>query len=259
MGVTLRSRIDAYGTVLRRLGWPFLHVELLGDSQANHEDELTEADLRNLKVFADETDRWFLRGFGQLKEATASWASNGQREIDVVPDCAYIVDVYLPDLTDGVDRFPFVPGENAYFPYTYRTPPPGFSYSEIQQRQASRKQGLEILGAERSWEWVPSTRKLRLYPASSPTMDGGTLVYLYSTNEVDYHVMTPYQEEKYLDYLEVKMKYALGRIRSKYPQGAPGAGGVVQLDGAQLLEEAQQKEQELELIVMNLPVPFFAG
>ena len=58
-----------------------------------------------------------------------------------------------------------------------------------------------------------------------------------------------------------KVKERLGRVRSKYSDGMPAAGGSKTLDGDTLIGEAQQEVTTLdeELKGLNEGVPFLIG
>ncbi len=228
----------------RKLGWPQVCVELLPE----HFDEAI-----------DDTDRWFMAWFGSVKEQTVSYAS-GEREVSVVDDCMIVIDVALPArntdymallnpmaFTDGVAQLPLQSTQIGHG-----------TYSEIEQLLAYQEMGARILGAEREWEYVRQTRKIRMFPAAAPTSSAGTLVYWYTSNEIDYRTMTPWEEHLYLRWMEAECKKTLGRIRSKYGE-VPGPAGPVSMDGAELLDEAKTAMEELMIEAKAAPMPFVAG
>jgi hypothetical protein len=59
-------------------------------------------------------------------------------------------------------------------------------------------------------------------------------------------------------------KLMLGEARSKYASGLPGAGGAIQLNGAELKTEGQQELERLKLAIHNMeegnsPLGFIIG
>lgn len=64
-----------------------------------------------------------------------------------------------------------------------------------------------------------------------------------------------------LKYALAGVKMRLGRVRAKYTDGMPAAGGTKQLDGETLLGEAQNEMEALDEKLSNLNegTPFLTG
>lgn len=232
-------------TIKRRLGYPQVDVELADE----HYEEIL-----------DEADRWFLTFVSphDLKEATTTFAA-GQQEIDVEADCAVVMEVYFPsksyDYLASLSQGFFVDDGR---PPLYTTDMTSGFYTDTAMFLQHQKTAMRVMGYEREWEWVPSKRKIRLLPISS-TKGGGTLVYTYTSRNLDFETMTPFQEGLYIRRALVEAKRILGRIRGKvdgYP--APG-GGTISLDGKDLLAEAETEMEKLTEEVQGLPLPMFVG
>jgi hypothetical protein len=59
-------------------------------------------------------------------------------------------------------------------------------------------------------------------------------------------------------------KHYLGEARSKFTSGLPGAGGAIQLNGAELKQESQQMQEQLKQELHNMeegnsPLGFIIG
>ena len=132
--------------------------------------------------------------------------------------------------------------------------------------------GQRILGGEPSWEWDEDTRQLRLFPGDR-TWSGSIIAkYISSTlNDVDPVKSTDLANDLkkisfrdldlLLRYYIVELKERLGRVRGKYADGFPAAGGDKRLDGDTLLAEVQTDRQMLNEEIMEVggPTPPFLG
>jgi len=100
-------------------------------------------------------------------------------------------------------------------------------YENMFSRLASRLGG---------WEWVSDYRHIKLYPVPCGMIQV-SVHYLQKCK--DWQCVIPSMQEGALCYA----KAILGRVRSKI-KNPPGAGGGIQLDGAELLSEFKEEFKE---------------
>jgi len=83
------------------------------------------------------------------------------------------------------------------------------------------------------WEWIGGLRHIKLYPVPSR---GSKVIVHYLQKCKDWAEVTQAMQEGALTYA----KEILGRIRGRL-KNPPGPGGGVQMDGAELMQEAKEE------------------
>jgi len=108
-------------------------------------------------------------------------------------------------------------------------------------------------------DWRQDGRVLRLFPTRGyPT---GQILLECKLNQVVIEQLPERDHEILKRYAVVGCKKRLGRIRSKYPGGFPGAQNSFDLDGSALLDEARTEEEQLNIEIMEtgFPMAFLLG
>ena len=118
------------------------------------------------------------------------------------------------------------------------------------------------VGAEKSWEIIRTAdgkRHLGVYPSPG----NNDLVYVrYALKPDVKNITNEMTHNKWiLDWALSEAKIILGRIRSKFRSGFPTAqtsgGGLVQLDGAELIAEGIADQEKLRVQVKNFRAPIY--
>lgn len=227
--------------ILRRLGAPFLKVELC---DANLDDVVEEA------------KRWFTARKGVKRQMIMPIHSN-VTEYELPDDVEIVLDVAfpVPPLDISLIFSPFLLVDEKV-PYdVFAAPSSAGLYSSFTQTIAYVEMAKRVLGAES--EWRQEGRKLVLLPRprneSAVVVDfKGRCFTIEQLGEWDHDMLKRYAL--------ASAKADLGRIRSKYAT-YPGATGEVALDGERLLEEAKDEIEKLteELLKSGYPMLFQTG
>lgn len=112
---------------------------------------------------------------------------------------------------------------------------------EVMQRAFGSEEGYELLDDGRVFITVPGEYKVSIMWA----MPWSGLADLHR----------PYQP-LFLNLVLAKCRQILGQIRGKYPQGVPGAGGQVQLDGEYQKTKGQEDETKYTDELMRISPHF---
>lgn len=231
--------------LLRRMGKGVVQVEIT-DAQLN--DAIADA------------KRWFISNWGIIRTRTFQ-LTPGVTEYTLSTDVAEVLrvsveQVRIPPLV--FDReFPF------YFPFPLRAEGgivfsyPAGLYSALVQQLQWIDQLRRIFGADLEFEYVDSTRTLRIL---SPVFQSGSALVEYIANEVDVKEIFGIAEDLFVDWARAEVMERVGRVRSKYG-GYPTAGGERTLDGEALLEEAKELKERTQLRAAErgYPIPFLRG
>ncbi len=150
--------------------------------------------------------------------------------------------------------------------------PGGSFYGTFHQILAHAETARRVVGSEPAWEFFKDTNILQITPRNQR---GGTALVRYisttiCTKDPVAPATAPVNDFKRLRFLhrDMILKYALagakmrlGRVRSKYTDGMPSAGGSKNLDGESLLGEAQNEMEALttKLADLNEGTPFLIG
>lgn len=213
----------------------------------------------------DDAGRW-LSGRKSIIRRAAVNSVSGIQEYDVPEDCDEVTQVWFPgtqlDIVAAVAPYAFIDFD--MIPVTSGMiggVPAGNFYSALEQVMAHADTGRRIIGSEPAWEFHRDTRKLILYPQRRRE---GTVVMEYIVTEIsdgDFARLSSRDRDLMLRYAKASLKEILGRVRGKYPDGMPSAGGTKQLDGASLLDESRAEKEALntEILETNMGVPFVVG
>lgn len=238
----LMDASDLKQWILRRLGSPFLKVEL------------TDEHLNDAIEYAR---RWFS-------------AKKGVQRTMLIPIYAGQTEYQLPDGVDTVEDVAFTtPAMDislVFSPFTllddkvpydvFAAPSSMGLYSSYTQTLQYVEQAKRILGAEPDWRQEGRT----LYVFPIPRNCSNVLIN-YKSDVITIEQLNERDHDLVKRWSLAQAKEDLGRIRSKYPSGFPGAQGTTELDGATLLSEAEATKEALdeEISLSGFPMGFMAG
>lgn len=239
------SERDVIERVRRFFGYPVITVELTED---HYRDALEEA------------KQWWIDNWGQMRYRMYDLAP-GIKEIQLTDDVAEVQEVNfegvrIPALVFDRD-FPFF----APFPsgaaaggmvFSY----PTALYSGIVQQLQMIGQLKRIFSAEGDWEFDHLTKVLRIFGGAGEKR----ILVEYVSNSIQVEELTGEALITFVRYFRAECKERLGQIRSKYDT-IPVAGGSASLNGAALLEQAEQEKEKLTEWAhqRNYPYRFLRG
>jgi hypothetical protein len=119
-----------------------------------------------------------------------------------------------------------------------------------------------IFGSEYNFMWNRNTKVLKLLRNVRHAEEVMVGVYNFIPEQI---LLGDVYAGSWLgSYALAQCKLMLGEARSKYSSGLPGAGGAIQLNGADLKAEAQAELEELKLAIQNMeegntPLGFVIG
>ncbi len=230
-----RDREAIIEYVKRKLGYPKVNIELTPE-------QLVDS-------FGDSI-RWFISGKGMVKELVMPVTAD--QEYILPPDVDTIIRIIPP--RSGIAGI--IPWEvdaamlgYSGIPVPYMAGPD--TYSGFVQEMQVAEQARRVLGGEFTWEWVPSSRKLRIYSKWSLT---GSMLIEYISDKIDLKYLWAKELDLIIRRTLAEAKETLGRIRSKYPEW-PMAGGAKGMDGDTLLSEAEAEKEKLDEALDGLSYP----
>jgi len=227
---------DAIGQwILRRLGAPFLKVELTQD----HLDDALE-----------DAKRWFA-------------AKKGVTKLHQTPLSANVVEYVLPNDVDTVTDIMFTANPldmslvfspfiliDDKVPYDVFAAPTSMGlYSSFTQTLQYIEMGKRILGAEQNWR--QEGRKLYISPRPS---NATNLLVEYKANSVTVEHLNERDHDLVKRFALARAKAVVGRVRSKY-DSFPTAQGTAGLDGPTLLDESRMEMEKLEEEIIDSAFP----
>lgn len=236
-----QSREDLVQWIPRQLGWPVVRVE-------GHVQHLEDA--------IDQAVRWFVAKKGTTCRA-AMIVSPTETQYPLPSEISRVVNVVFqePYLDVTSMGFPFmIMGGLIPSSTVLSHQSAGGFYSNFYQLLQYARTARTMMGAEP--EWVQNNRTLEIF---------GIKVAVQAIVEyIPYHVTIEQLEAR--DFLLVQQyslawfKRILGRILRKH-KGLPGADGSVELDGAELMEEAKDELEKLdqEIAASGYPMVFVRG
>jgi len=221
-----QSREELIQWIPRQLGYPVIQVE-------GHMQHLEDA--------VDQAVRWFVAKKGITKKA-ALMVPGTETQFTLADEMSRVVDVVFqePNLDVAAIGYPFmimgglIPSNTVLSHQTV-----GGFYSNVYQLLQYTKMAKMIMGSD--LEWSQNGRTLAIYGVKSPT--------LAVVEYIPYHVTIEQLEAR--DFLLVQnyalswFKKVLGRILRKH-KSLPGADGSIEMDGAELMTEAQEELDKLE-------------
>lgn len=220
--------------------------------------------------------RWYIGRKGIKRRAIQTFTP-GFQEYTMPDDTDEVLEVWFAgvqiDIIAAVNPFAFIDIDQLPVAYQSITGVPGGSfYGTFHQILAHAETARRIIGSEPAWEFFKDTNILHIVPRNQRT--GTAIVRYISTTLItedpkapltsptnDFRRLRYYHRDLILRYALAQVKNRLGRVRSKYTDGMPAAGGSKTLDGDTLLGEAQNEIEKLdeELKGLNEGVPFLIG
>lgn len=190
--------------------------------------------------------RWFKAKKGVLDCVTIPLVE-GKTEYDFPDNACVIIDVILPQRSDiqsllSLGFFDVIPFNalnlgvvtSAFNSYS--------SYAQILQALETRRR---VFSAEPGWEVLCG--KLHIFGGSG-ICDGtgpGVMLIVFKKTEWSVDELKDRDDQIFYDYMKAVAMQVLGRIRSKY-KSYPAAGGQIDTDGPELLEDAKEMFEKLE-------------
>lgn len=245
------DRASSIAWIKRMLGCGVVRVELTNDQVGDAFDDAV---------------RWWVGKRGLKKWAGTNIVS-GQMEYVVPDDVDEVLEVVFPGLyLDSIawsgeyyaygDDGDYVYA-TSWFSGTPQTAFPGSYFQTIQHSEMVNR----IFNAERAWEYDRNRKIITISPERQPS--GSAFIHYISntlTDEEFCKKILVRDRDIILRYAVVMAKQRLGRVRVKYQQW-PSAGGMVSMDGDQLLGDVISELSILEEEIMGLSdaVPFVTG
>jgi hypothetical protein len=107
-----------------------------------------------------------------------------------------------------------------------------------------------VFASQYNFTFDPNNHKLTLI--RRPRADEEVGIRVYVKKSEDDIINDAYTGPWLRSYATAKSKYMLGEARDKFPGGFPGPSGNVQLNGANMKQEAQVELEKLEQQLLNL-------
>lgn len=227
--------------ILRRLGAPLLKVEL---TEAHLEDCIADA------------KRWFSAKKGVRKQQIMQ-VNSGQNEYKLPDECDTVYDVVFAasPLDLSMIFSPYIlQGDKV--PYDVFAAPQSVGlYSSFTQTLQYIETAKRIIGAEPDWR--QENRMLYLFPVPK---DNYGLLLDFKSHDFTIEQLNERDHDLLKRWALALAKRDLGQIRTKY-DSYPTAQGSVQLNGGQLLQEAQAEMDKLdeEIGQSGMPMGFIVG
>jgi hypothetical protein len=206
----------------------------------------------NIAAALSDAETWMLVHMAPVYEQAFNMVS-GQSEYQVNPDVDTVVDVAFPktahnDIYNSADIEFYGPiPANIWSGGSGSRHLPQSGWYQLQQMAES---STRVLSNDPTWIWNRATRRLILRPATT----SGKAIYWYTTKSLDYQMLSIQQDWLLRRYAAAQSKMILGNIRSKYSE-YPSASGTVQLNGSDLVSQAQEEIMTLEEKIKMLAVP----
>jgi hypothetical protein len=256
-----QTKTEAIAWVERKLGGGVVVLEM-------SEDQLSDS--------FDDAVRWYVSRKGIKRRAIVSLVP-GTVEYAAPTDCDEVLDVVFPgvqlDIIAAVNPFAFIDVDQLPVAYQSITGVPGGAfYGTLHQILAHAETARRVVGSEPAWEYFKDTNIIQIYPRNQRS--GVAVAFYISTTLVtadptapattpinDFRKLRFRDRDIILRWAVAEAKERLGRVRAKYSDGMPSAGGSKNLDGDTLIGEGQNEKTALNEEIMGLsdPVPFLVG
>ena len=221
--------------------------------------ETVELTVDHFTDIMNDTKRWFLFRVGQkqfMQLTVASGISEYTLPANVLEVLSCRIENYNFD-TAGADDFSYAYGFvfGSWYTNTQYGSLPGdgastlspMPYSDLVQRLQYLETIQRVWGGDPEWFFDKNTKKFTLSPAVG--YNGIALMEIFS-NTVDTRQLDPEPEDFFLRWALAEAKETLGTVRSKY-DSYPTVGGDRSMNGDQLLSEAREAKEKLEIQVLN--------
>jgi hypothetical protein len=234
----------------------------------------------------EELEQWILRRLGGLLvnvelcevhvqdaiETSIRWfcAKKGVKKVRQLPIYSGVQGYSLPDEVDTVldVRFQAPPMDLSliFSPYilmdekvpydVFAAPQTAGLYSSYTQSLQYIEQAKRLINAEEDWR--QEDRTLYVFPIPRQS---GIIEIQYKSNDFKVEQLNQRDHDLLKRYALAWAKHDLGRVRSKFQSGLPGAQGNVMWDGNLLLQEAQRDMETLdkEIAQSAFPMLFLTG
>lgn len=248
-GPTGFTKDEHWGYTIRKLGGGIIDVELTDDHKMD---------------CLDDTQRWFSERVGFITYIQLPLVP-GQSEYFMSSDVAWVYDLWLPSFqlpTLDVDSFSFTYFTSLFGSWTSPQQAP-MPYSDLVQRLQYLEQIGRIFSTDRDWDWQPELRKLVIAPPPRAgglgTMISNAVIKAGAVN-VDTRRLDPRGHDFFRRKLFIEASRTLGNIRDTY-DAYPTVGGDRTMNGAALLQRADQLEAQLEkdVILWERATPLISG
>jgi hypothetical protein len=207
-----------------------------------------------------EAKRWFAAKKGIDRETVIDIISS-QVEYDVPEDCDAVIDVAI-QASPFDAALVFTPNilADEKVPYTvFAAPQSAGLYSSFVQSLQYLEMAKRIINAEFNWLYYPTKRKLLILPGTRNF--AAKAIVEYKSNFTNLEQLTARDADLVKRFALAWAKRDLGMIRDTYKSGYPAAQGNVQLNGQDLIQQAQQEFEKLEQEIIDsaFPFPFVTG
>jgi hypothetical protein len=221
--------------------------------------------------------RWYVARKGIRRKAVVN-LTPGIVDYAMPEDCDVVVEVIFPgvqiDILGAMNPYSFIDVDQ--IPVTQASIagiPGGSFYGTFKLILQHAETARRVIGAEPAWEYDKGTNTVHVYPNAqrSGAMVADYLSTVVNVEDPVFPATTPVNDFRrrmtfrdrdiILRYAHAKTKWILARIRGKYTDGMPSAGGSKNLDGDTLLGEAQGEIEAMneEIKALSEPVPFVTG
>lgn len=240
----LMNETELIEWVKRRLGAPILKLPLTDE---NYTDAITSA------------KHWFVAKKGIERDVTIDLYA-GQVEYSVPDDCDAVIDVSFQVSPLDISLI-FAPNvvSDERIPYSvFAAPQSEGMYSTFVQSLQYVETAKRILGAENNWLYFPYKKKLYIFP--NPKWGGKAFIEYKSSAVTDITQLPERDHDLIKRYTLASAKKDLATMFSRYAS-MPTAQGQTQLNGPQLMKEAEEELATLKEEITNsaLPMPFLVG
>lgn len=228
--------------ILRRLGGGLVSVELC---ESNLDDAL------------DSAVRWFAAKKGVMKYKDMTFYS-GINAYDLDCEVDTVLEVRFPSGPMDLSLIfsPYILADEK-IPYdVFAAPQSAGLYSSYTQSLQYIEHAKRLLNADEDWR--QEDRTLYLFPVPRAS---GIINIIYKSNDLKVEQLNQRDFDLVRRYALAWAKHDLGRVRSKFPGGYPGAQGSVRMDGESLLNEARTDMAALdnEIAQSGFPMMFMTA
>lgn len=218
------------------------------------EVELTDAQFANVVTAAK---RWFTAKKGYAIHRPIP-IIEGQNDYKMKDDVAQVLDVIFQVPSDvaaffSLGFFDIIP----YGPNTLMSVGSGLTnYSGFAQLLEYTENRKKVFSVDPDYYYEPQTKILHITQRSASPFN--IMLVKCKVSTFDPVMLTDKDDEIFTRSVKARCKQVVGRIRSKYDT-LPGAGGPVALDGKDLIAEAKEEMEKLEIEIfasggVDLPI-----
>lgn len=242
-GPTSSNEDQHWGYVLRKLGGGVEEIELTDE----HKQDCL-----------DDTKRWYAVRIGYSKFIQLQ-IQPGVSDYIMDPETISVFRVWLPMFqlpSLDVDSFSYSYFTSLFGAWTSPQQAP-MPYSDLLQRLQYLEMVGRLFSTDRDWVYWPEQRRLSIMPAPAAAggIDGaspGSAIVEIGSAAVDVTQLDPMGHDFFRRKLLLEAKRTLGNIRSIY-NSYPTTGGERDMNGRDLLRQAEVEEEKLNRDILNWP------